>query len=404
MKKLWQILLAAYALLLVAYGIFSYALTDPNLVLLTWQPYWQFQQWMWHTFFVDAPLMTEIFTILFFSLFAVYALLAKKLPSMPVSRKSIVVYALLILPLVLSYNALSHDVFNYIFNAKMILVYHVDPYQKMPFEVGDDPWLRFMHNTQSYAPYGYGWTVFSFLPYSLGFGKFLPTWFIFRLLSVLSIGLLYFSLQSLAQELLKRKLSVAECALVFLNPLFLIEIVSNSHNDLWMMAPGIFAMALVISQKKSFPKIVLSFLLLAFSASVKFVTGFLFPIWFFFVLEKKLPVPQKIRTLVNTHWPTFASVLLFLPLLTIRSQQFNPWYLVWVFVWLPFITYKPWRYGILFFSFTSLLRYIPWLLVGHFSEQVVTQQKIITWLAAAPLIILVLSSFFRTKSVHKNAL
>src|SRR5258708_6133327 len=387
MKHVWKLLLVVFGVTLTAYAVFSYSLTDPNLVLISWAPYWQFQQWMWQTFFINAPLLAQVFTVLIFCLFFVYALLIAKLPKIAISRKTLIVYALLLAPLFFSYNALSYDVFNYIFNAKMILVYHVNPYKKMPFEVGNDPWLRFMHNTQSYAPYGYGWTVFSFLPYELGFGKFVPTWLIFRLLSVVSVVLLYFSLQALAENMWGRKLNVSECALLFLNPLFLIEVISDSHNDLWMMAPAIFAFALVIGKKKNIPKTALSLLLLIFSVSIKFVTGFLFPIWIFFVLQKKFP--ENVQSFLSKHWPTLASVLLFLPLLTDRSQQFNPWYLVWILVWLPFIHNKVWRNTILLFSLSSLLRYVPWLFNGHFNAQIVMQQKIVTWL---PVIFLVVAS------------
>jgi hypothetical protein len=35
----------------VVYAWFSYALTAPNLILSQWALYWQFQQYMWETYF-----------------------------------------------------------------------------------------------------------------------------------------------------------------------------------------------------------------------------------------------------------------------------------------------------------------------------------------------------------------
>src|SRR5260221_13153880 len=74
MKKLFFV----YFLLLTAYAIFSYWLTDSNLVLTTWAPYWNFQQMMWKTFFLNAQLMTEVYVVLISALFVVYFWLMKK--------------------------------------------------------------------------------------------------------------------------------------------------------------------------------------------------------------------------------------------------------------------------------------------------------------------------------------
>lgn len=370
MKKLFWV----YFFLLVLYAIFSYSLTDPNLVLTTWAPYWNFQQMMWKTFFLNAPLMTEIYVALISALFIVYFWLMKK----GNFRLTLVTGALLILPLFFSYNALSHDVFNYIFNAKIVLVYHGDPNQKVALDYPQDEWVRFMNNTHTPAPYGFAWTTISLVPYTLGFGKFLPTWLLFRLFSVLSLGWLF-----LAMRYLAKKMNVRNLEVVFLNPLFLIEIISDSHNDLWMMAPAVYAIALVVKEKKfSLWKVVLSLLLILFSAQIKLASILLLPIWAYFVIQQFKLIPQI--KMLEKYWPSLAAILLFLPLLSDRSQQFNPWYLTWVLVWLPFIQLKWLRYAILVLSVNSMLRYVPWLWNGYFTDQIILQQKMITWV---PLVV-----------------
>jgi len=97
---------------------------------------------------------------------------------------------------------------------------------------------------------------------------------------------------------------------------------------------------------------------------------------------------------------------LFILLLIPRSQQFHPWYLTWALVfipWFPVLGNKLrgwerlpiiasavshfqeivnwWAQTLVIFSITSLFRYLPWLQTGGFSDQIVSQQKMITWSA-----------------------
>jgi hypothetical protein len=242
-KTFW--FFSTFLLLLFVYSVFSYTFTDTNLVLSTWQPYWQFQQWLWHTLLTNVVWLTNIYTILIVGLFGVYYGLVKELqqtmPHQPVQRRHVYLYGLVIVALFFSYNALSHDVFNYIFNAKMVVVYRDNPHISTALKYSDDLWTRFMHNTHTPAPYGYGWTALSVVPFFVGFNKFIITWLAFRLYEVISIVLLFYALQFLSGSVLKRKLTIPELAVLFLNPLFLIEIISSMHNDLWMVAPAILA-------------------------------------------------------------------------------------------------------------------------------------------------------------------
>lgn len=402
-------LLTTYFILLCAYSLFSFSLTDPNLVLSQWPPYWAFQQWMWQTFFHNSQLTTYAYLGLIGSLFAVYASVIRKLQQSSLEyektwKQYVVIYGLLILPLLFSYNALSHDVFNYIFNAKMVAVYQANPHQAVALNYPDDLWLRFMHNTHTTAPYGYGWTALSLIPYVLGVGKFITTWFAFRIWSVISIILLYFGLQYSAKVFFGARLQAHQLALVFLNPIFLIEIVSNMHNDLWMMVPGVVSIALFTSlapnKLPEIKKLLLAITLLAVSIIIKLVTVVLVPLAILIVIEKnflfriseylagKMPVfkamPAQLLTTFESKLyrfvPLIASLLLFIPLFTTRSQQFLPWYLTWLLVWLPFIESKVWKTVILLFSVSSLLRYVPWLWTGGFDGDVILYQKLLTWL------------------------
>ncbi len=58
----------------------------------------------------------------------------------------------------------SYDVFNYLFNAKMVWIYQVNPHIHAAIEFSRDPMLRFMQNVHTPAPYGYGSTALSLIP------------------------------------------------------------------------------------------------------------------------------------------------------------------------------------------------------------------------------------------------
>lgn len=420
------VFLGFYGFFLALYAAFSYSQTDPNLVLVNWQPYWQFQQWMWETFFKNHVLSSWVYAILLTVLFGLYFLVVKKLEHSSIEyerswKKYLLIYGLVIAPVLFSYNALSHDVFNYIFNAKMVVQYGANPHIQTALDFAQDPWTRFMHNTHTPAPYWYGWTALSLIPYVLGLGKFVMTWLAFRAWSVLSVVLLYFGLQYAASVFSGQKLQAHQLALVFFNPLFVIEILSNMHNDLWMVVPAVVSLALVTSlDPRTVPqakKLGLAVVLIILSISIKLATAVLIPLLILVLLEKnfifkladviaaKLPlfkmIParflQSMESYVYQYIPMVAAVLLFLPLLTPRSQQFHPWYWTWILVWVPFIQNKFWRNIIVLASVSSMLRYLPWIWSGGFEGDVVLYQKLVTWV---PVVVYLAWKFFPSAVVR----
>lgn len=389
------------------YSVFSYALTDPNLVITSWGPYWQFQQWIWEVLFKNPVLLTSLYTLLIVGFFGVYLCGIRYLQTEKPEKKYFFLHLMLALsPLLLSYNALSHDVFNYMFNAKMVLLFHANPHVQTALEFSSDTWTRFMHNTHTPAPYGYGWTLFSLIPYSLGFHKFLPTWFIFKVLAWGSYVLLFMALKSLAEKLDKKSFSPQNIWLIFANPLLFIEILSNLHNDLWMLAPALFSLVLIVKKpvKYSWLSLFFSALLLGFSISTKLATVVLIPFWVFWVIHWIPKATSQLVPLKNLSFlfPFFISVALFLPLFTLRSQQFLPWYLLWSLVWLPFVPFVAWKKWLLALSLSSLLRYLPWLWTGGFEGSVIPDQKMMTWVGGL-LLFFLLPFFFSSQKQLKTS-
>lgn len=399
------ILAGIYSLLLWVYSITSYVLTDPNLILISNPLFIRFQQYMW-SFTEDTRALTVYFGSLFIMLWIVYVFLIRRIQSLEknssilltFSQKEAWLYGLLfVLPLLFAMNAFSHDVFNYIFNAKMVSVYGANPHIDVALKFQNDAWTRFMHNTHTPAPYGYAWTIFSLIPFGLGFSFFSLTYVWFKVVMATGIFLLYTSLKELATSF-SVKISGTSFALLFLNPLFLIETVGNVHNDIWMMALGVYALSMV-KKTSSLNRIVLSAGILVFSIFIKYVTAALLPLWFYLVIRQKVGdtltqlVSRRLQISLSTAAALFKkvrqsrasivftllSILFFIPLLTARSQQFHPWYLLWALTWLPFIQTKWWKTTLVVVSLSSLLRYLPWLYYGNYSEVVITTQKLITW-------------------------
>jgi len=412
----WSILGLIYFILLCFYSVFSFTLTDPNLVLSSWPPYWQFQQWLWQTFFINEQLLTFTYLSLITLLITTYLLLLRQLQKsttlLAVTWQKLFLYGCIFtLPLLISYNALSHDVFNYIFNAKMVVIYQADPHLNVALDFGADPWTRFMHNTHTPAPYGYGWTGLSLLPFWLGQllgGKFVPTWFLFRVMSLISLAWTLAALWWVGTRTQRGPITWSAIGLVVFSPLVLLEIISNSHNDLWMMAPAILSLGIAALPQKKWWHVAMASGLLFFSIAIKFASVVLLPLSICLALSQFLPL--QVRKLLHRYWPLIAASLLFLPLLSARSQQFHPWYLTWVIVWLPLfgerdsvtglLKLSTWektaQWLVLVLSFSALFRYAPWLWAGGFENGVLTYQKLVTWIPAGVVLV-----FFGVQKVRQ---
>ena len=373
-----NILLISYFLLFVIFSVFSFVLTDPNLFLLKSDLFVSFQTYLWKNILPMQNFRTIFYGSLIIVIFINYLLILKNWSKLNLnSKKNFWRFIIIIsLPLIFSYNALSYDLFNYIFNAKMVIEFGANPHIQTAINFPDEPMLRFMNNVHTPAPYGYGWTVLSLLPYLVGLGKFLSTFLIFKLFAFMSLLLTLF-----ITEKFFKKINYFKLALLYLNPLFLIEILSSSHNDLWMLAPALLAIYLAtnLNSKKLF-KIFFIIILMVVSVSIKYATIVLLPFLIYLIFKDKLEKLIKLPYIFD-----LMSLALFLPLLTERSRYFLPWYLIWSLIFVPLIKNKFLRNLLIVFSFSSLLRYLPWFyylpwMSFHLdSSSLFPLQKLITW-------------------------
>lgn len=398
-----------FVLPVLGFFLWSFILTDRSLIYSSFAPFVAFQNLLW-SLASNRFLVITIYLILLACLFSLYALFLKNMKQGKFIL-GIGVAAIMLLLFALSNPALSYDLFNYMFDAKLVVQYHLDPHTTAAITFADrDDWVRFMRNIFFPTTYGYAWTALILVPFIAGLGKFLLVFVAFKLYALLAFGLLFLMAQSLYSRLNGDGTHKGyRLALFFASPFVLIEGLSSAHNDIWMMVfafaslllllPGNWMLKAFKPTKVSVVRIglqlVLSFGLLYISSQVKRSTALLLPIWGLFVFGMVLPkvkLASKLRRLfsqISIWWADIAAVLLFLPLFTDLSRQFHPWYLLWSFSFVPFVRSSILRTGLIVFSLTSLVRYVPVLYLAQYSVEIEMWQKMITW-SAIPITTVIL--------------
>ena len=245
--------------------------------------------------------------------------------------------------LLLSYPALSYDIFNYIATAKVTFQYQENPYVIMPIEIPNEPMLSYTRAANKLALYGPTWIALTSFPHLMSMGNPFAAIISFKLFA----ALFYFALI----YMIYRKTKRWDAALWFaLNPLVLIEVIVNGHNDVVMMALAIGGILLWQRDRPSY-KVIGAVLWMA-SVLVKGATIVLLPLFF---------IPEKYRD--KTALIGFCLMFGVFLLSPLREEMY-PWYAVWWLVFAGFIPMKkqPFIHGLSYWlSFGLMLRYVPWI-------------------------------------------
>lgn len=371
-------LFTIYSLLIVLFSIYSYSQVDFNLTLSKNSLYLAFQNWMTHLGYFNRSLSTIIFIVLAILLFTVYFLLITRIrarsfdPAMAglkMTKRTLLIIAAI---LIVGYPLLSHDIFNYTFNAKMIWLYKANPHVQVAANFSNDLWIRFMRNIHTPAPYAYGWTLISLIPgiLTLTNNLKLSLWGMKAFTAFFWIGQLWILAKIIKKEFPKENY---RWFLFALNPLVLIETLVIGHNDVVMMFLALVSYWFLLKTKKLFDKnFLLSLFFLGLSVSIKYATIVLLPLWLIKVVYKKLNIP------------TIGAILLF-AIIFVRPDQLHSWYLIWAF---SFAVLSKNKWVISFFTvltFGALLRYAPYLYYGHWNPPVYLLRNLI-WLLSGSLV------------------
>lgn len=356
-------LFTLYITLLILLFLYSFTQVDLSLTFSRNEFLRTIVSGFQHIGYFQRPLSAGLYVLLLVGLFGFYLrflVLAKKKQLSKQYVWKLVLVSVGILTL--SYNAFSYDLFNYIFDAKIITFYQQNPYLHKPLDFVGDPMLSFMHWTHRTYPYGPIWLVLTVPLSFLGFQFFLPTFALFKLLMAGSfLGSLYF-IGKILQKIAPQRETVG---LVFfgLSPLLLIESVVSSHVDIVMLFFALWAFYLLVQKKHLW-----ALVLLLLSIGIKFVTVFLLPVfllvWYFNKRGKKIV------------WDTVLLVsvaFLFLATLIVSFLQgtFQPWYLIAPLCFAALASNRflvVWTSIIL--SLVALLSYLPFLYLGNWNSPV----------------------------------
>lgn len=349
----------------LALFLYSYTQVDLNLTLST-ATIWQYiQKAFQYIGYYQRTFSTVIYLSILVFLYGLYGVALRKIQEGTVTVRDLwrIVFCICIV-LVLSYPAFSYDIFNYMFTAKTVLVYHKNPYVVIPMQfLSIDPWvwvMRWIHLPSAYTPL---WITLSLPAYFFGFGTFLLILWNFKIIAavfyLLAVKGIYTVLKTAEPDN-----ALAGMAVFALNPLIIIESLVSGHNDIVMMAIVIWSMVFFIRKKQY----VMSWFLLALSIGMKLMTIFLIPS---FALRWKRSI-------------AFAGML-FGFVLVILNREVLPWYFVWI---MPFVALVPGRRSITIFagafSLGLLLRYAPFLYYGHWDAPV---PMIKWWVTVVPVVI-----------------
>lgn len=354
-----KILLASWFLVILFLFLYSFTQVDLGLTLNQASIVQYFQKSFQYVGYFNRPLSTYIYcsiTILLSSLYVLTLFFVHKKKIQPRTIWIITIFTSIIL--LFSYSAFSYDIFNYMFDARIVTTYAENPYEHKALDYPGDPMLSFMHWTHRTYPYGPLWLGITIPPSFVGGSFFLLTFYLFKALAITAYLISCYFIEKIAK---KHKIINPEFALAFfaLNPLVIIESLVSGHNDIVMVAFILTGVYLLFEQKKY-----TAWLFLVFSASIKFATGFLLPLFVWYPLSKS----QK-----KDFYFYLASVFLMIIAVIIATLRttFQPWYLL---LPLPFCAFLSNKYYILIpsvvISSLALLQYVPYLYLGNYDPPV----------------------------------
>ncbi len=294
----------------------------------------------------------------------------------------------------LSYNAVSYDIFNYMFDAKIITHYGQNPYIHKALDFPGDPMLSFMHWTQRAYPYGPIWLLLTVPLSFLGLNLFIPTFFLFKALMAASfLGTAYY----IGKILQKISPSHSLLGVIFfaLNPLVIIESLVSAHLDIVMLFFATFALYRLLNKKY-----ISALILLAISIGIKFMTAALLPIFLLLIIMQ-----QKNKKI---NWDLISLfALLFMTATVIYASQrtnFQPWYLLDILFLGAMLSYRFFvAIPFVIIPFFALLNYVPFLFLGNWDPpvpQFISGLNLTSYIIS--LFIVVGYFWFSKKSKHKS--
>src|SRR3990170_5437071 len=141
---MFKYLKIGYFITLFGLLIYSFTQVDLNLTLSQISIFQTAQKSLQQIGFFNRPLSTTIYILLAVLMFLFYfSFLFMAWKKKIVARQVWVLIIGAIVILTFSYNAFSYDLFNYMFDAKILSLYGQNPFFYRPLDFTGDPWLNF---------------------------------------------------------------------------------------------------------------------------------------------------------------------------------------------------------------------------------------------------------------------
>lgn len=353
MKKLFLPLWVLGSLLLFFY---SFTQVDLSLTLSKASIFQSIEKSFQYVGWFNRPVSTYLYIAVFAILFFLYLATIRLVSKNKLSRKKIWL-AIFIMTgiLTLSYNAFSYDLFNYVFDAKIVTFYHQNPYIHKALDFPNDPMLSFMRWTHRVYPYGPIWLGLTIPLSFIGANIFIVTVYLFKIMIASFFLLTVWSIERIGKTLKFENVLLPVVAFAF-NPFVLSESLVSAHNDIVMMGLALYATSLLMDKKTVKGSVVY-----ILSIGLKFATAFSFAGYILLLLFKK------------TKYVIEASIILSIVAVIVASMRtnFQPWYLLYVVPFAVLLIGKRYaRYPLYIFSTASVIYYIPFLYSGNWNDPI----------------------------------
>ena len=333
--------------------LFSYTFIDPNLIFFAKTPILvKFQHFLFFWGNNYSFLNGLIFSFILIFWYPWFK------SSLQLQFKTVITIAIIISIFgFLSYPVFSHDLFNYIFNAKILTIYHQSPTKVTLFDfINQDNWVRFMHNTKAASPYGPAWRYISAASFYL-FYKIRPS-FLSAFVALKLVNLISYWTGSyfifLILKFLKIKNIKSRLAFFLLNPVILWEGLYMAHNDMLMTTFGLASFYFLIKagQDKNLKSKLINLFLTAFflslSITTKYATLVLIPLYILYLIKSKLNITL------------YVSFILFLTAFS-RWPWLHSWYFIWPISFAVLINNLKIVRFFWVLSFFLIIRYLPFI-------------------------------------------
>lgn len=370
MKYNVAMMLAISIPILFALTIYSYFLIDPNITFFQ-HPWWVvFRDWAVYLGYYRRDVSWMVYLALIILLFVFHFIALKKYKEFPILKYAVVVCTILLV----SYPFLSHDFFNYMFDARILTHYGKNPYLFKALDFPGDQWTRFMHWTHRTYPYGPTFLPITLIPSIFGFGKFSLTFFLYK---AVWMGMYMISV------FLLHKMSKRSAVFFATHPYIIIEGLVNGHNDLIGVALALIGIWYVFKNDK-----IPAFIVFIFSICIKYITA---PVLLIDFMHSR-----KLMRFVFVLQIVFILALVY-------KMGIQQWYFLSLFIFIPFV---PRLMDKLFIFFAGLLfSYYPYIRLGGWDSagKVDLKNQIILAFSMVQAVFLFAYYFFHRK-LHRKFL